>query len=1307
MTHFKPPEQLDFKNPKWEDWKAAFLTYRMITELDKKPQPIQIATLKYCMGMQCEDILKTMNLTDDESKSFDTIINKFDNYFKPRRNEIRLRRIFHKRNQEESEDIEEYLRALYLAAEDCKFEDKKTRIRDQFISGLRDDELAEKLELLYLTNSENFTIEVVMEYCRTYVDVKKNRRQVEKTHSGDDINKVAILPQRQKKWEQMKQLSNGSNVINCSYCGHQHEIRKCPAFGKSCSFCKKANHFQSVCKAKLRTTQSNIRNLQEETINNLQTGMQSDDQTENNESDIFLGEYKGNGNRSNCKGDWRVEITIGVNDVVTFKVDTGADVSIMNSMTYNNLRNKPPLSAANKQLRSPAGVIALRGKFSTTMKYKGKYETDTIYVLSENNRTMNLLSRQMCDSLNIVKFIGSLRSATANDIFGFGKWATEPVNLKLKEDASPYVTHTARNVPLPRMKAVKDALEEMVSKEIIEKVSHPTLWVSPMVPVPKPNSDKLRICVDYKHLNQNLIREVYPIPTFETLSAEFSESTVFSKLDAASGFYQIPISEESRDVTTFITPFGRFRFLRLPMGINIAPEIFQRKMNELIADLNGVTCYMDDIIVHGKSLSDHDLILNELIQRLRKVGLKLNKEKCKFRQDRVEFLGHVLSGNGIEMDPQKVCAVKNMKAPENVEELRRLLGMINFLTKFLPHAQEVLSPLNELLRKDAAWTWDTQQETSFEEIKKLVTSSPVLAFYDSKRETILSVDASSYGVGGVLLQRHGKILRPVAYCSRTLSPTERNWAQIEKELLAAVFASEKFHIFLCGLQYTLETDHKPLIPLINKKDLSDAPLRCQRLLMRISRYAATAKYVPGKYLVVADTLSRAAIDCNLNNNLSDEVEAYVQSLISTIPASQSLLSRITDEQNREECIKKAINFTKSGWAKESHQKCPAYYGARFELSVTNDSLLLFQNCVVIPKSMQTHMLHGIHDGHLSLTKCRERVKLSLWWPGVSKDLERFIEACDFCQKHRRKQHAEPMKPSQLPAGPWQKIGADLCEEKGKQYLVVVDYFSRWIEIIPLTLTTCDIVLKELKAIFARFGIPNEIRSDGGPQFTAHEFAKYCNDNDINHTMSSPRYPQGNGAAERAVQTAKRILQQQDPFSALLAYRATPVQVTGCAPSQLLMGRIIKTNVPMSSSTLAPRWPDITEVIRRDYEAKLKCTENYNRTHGAKKLNTLSPGDTVRVRTSEKEWSEPKLIEKCLSNQNYLVRNRNHLQACPLLTNALANRHSSEKPDRGFSKTEPQPNHNDTACSQQECSNSSTTMTRTGRVIKPVQRLNYQ
>ena len=150
---------------------------------------------------------------------------------------------------------------------------------------------------------------------------------------------------------------------------------------------------------------------------------------------------------------------------------------------------------------------------------------------------------------------------------------------------------------------------------------------------------------------------------------------------------------------------------------------------------------------------------------------------------------------------------------------------------------------------------------------------------------------------------------------------------------------------MCGLKYTLKTDHKPLIPLINRKDLSDAPLRCQRLPMRISRYAATAKYVPGKYLVVADTLSRAAIDCNLNNSLSDEVEAYVQSLISTIAASQSLLSRITAEQNREECIQNAINFTKSGWTKESHQECPAYYGARSELSVTNDSLLLFQNRV--------------------------------------------------------------------------------------------------------------------------------------------------------------------------------------------------------------------------------------------------------------------------------------------------------------------------------------------------------------------------
>ena len=236
MTTFKPPEELDFKDPKWDEWKQRFETYRMITELTKKDAKIQIGTLKYCMGPKSESILKTLNLTEDELKNYDTVISKFDSYFKPRRNEIRLRRNFHHRVQKENESLENFLTDLYSKAEDCKFSDIKERIRDQFLAGLRDENLLEKLELLYFTNSENFTIDVIMEYCRTYTDVKKSKTNVENS-SDNEVNRVHRSKLADKTYE-------------CGYCGKSHTPRKCPAYNEKCGKCGRMNHFPSVCRTK-------------------------------------------------------------------------------------------------------------------------------------------------------------------------------------------------------------------------------------------------------------------------------------------------------------------------------------------------------------------------------------------------------------------------------------------------------------------------------------------------------------------------------------------------------------------------------------------------------------------------------------------------------------------------------------------------------------------------------------------------------------------------------------------------------------------------------------------------------------------------------------------------------------------------------------------------------------------------------------------------------------------------------------------------------------------------------------------------
>ena len=419
--------------------------------------------------------------------------------------------------------------------------------------------------------------------------------------------------------------------------------------------------------------------------------------------------------------------------------------------------------------------------------------------------------------------------------------------------------------------------------------------------------------------------------------------------------------------------------------------------------------------------------------------------------------------------------------------------------------------------------------------------------------------------------------------------------------------------------------------------------------MRLARYTVKAEYIPGKYLVVADTLSRLQpkeISEGLVANLDEEVASFVDCAVANHQGTQSTLQRIKIDQKKEKSIAEAIIKTKNGWLDED--RIHTFYAARGDLSISNEEILLYRNRLVIPTSMRREMLKKTHGtAHLSLTKCRQRIKESLWWPGISADLSNWIERCNFCQIHKRKQRAEPLNPSTLPDRPWQKLAMDLFEFDSQKYLITVDCFSRWIEVDPLKSTSSKAVIDKLDQHFSRFGIPEVIRSDGGPQFASHEFESFCRSNDIYHSLSAPYHPQGNGAAERAVQTAKRLVKTENLTEALKDYRSTALEVTGYAPCQLLMGRMIKTLLPLADDALTPQWPNFEEVKKTDAAAKEKYAVNFNRRHGARKLPDIQPNAKVRVRKgNEKKWSDPLSIEKKISSTRYAVRNRRHLQLCP-------------------------------------------------------------
>ena len=595
-----------------------------------------------------------------------------------------------------------------------------------------------------------------------------------------------------------------------------------------------------------------------------------------------------------------------------------------------------------------------------------------------------------------------------------------------------------------------------------------------------------------------------------------------------------------------------------------------------------------------------------------------------------------------------------MNEPSNISELRRFLGMSNQFSKFTPHLSEISKPLRDLLSTKNTWTWGTPQQQAFQKIKQLLSSTPVLAFYHPNRPTTVSADSSSYGLGAVLTQQQPDgSWRPVAYCSRSLSVAEQRYAQIEKEALASTWACERFSDYLIGSKFHLETDHKPLVSLLGSKNLEELPIRLQRFRMRLMRFTYTISYVPGKQLTIADALSRAPVTPSSTDDdkFCAEIDAYVNLTIQGIPTTQSRLKAIKAAQAEDEVCQKLFHYCKYGWP---HQhKIPGsvrpYLSVASEL-IVHDGLLLKGARIVIPSALRLSILDQLHSGHQGVTKCRARAQQTVWWPGLGSQIQDLVRNCSKCRQSRH-QPPEPLITSEFPKLPWEKVATDLFHFNSATYLLIVDYFSRFIEVAKLSTQSSLEVIRHTKSVFSRHGIPREVISDNGPQYSSLEYAHFAAEYGFIHTTSSPKYPQSNGEAERAVQTIKQLLRKsEDPHMALMIYRSTPLH-NGYSPSELLMNRKIRTTLPILDSQLKPSVPDYAEVREKEVKRKTDNKTNFDIRHRADLLDPLDPGQSVWI-TGRRDSGI--VVQPTEAPRSYLVstptgiirRNRQHLTTIP-------------------------------------------------------------
>ncbi|RXN31866.1 Retrovirus-related Pol poly from transposon [Labeo rohita] len=1132
----------------WDIFRAEFEDYELATGLIEKPEEVRAAALRRLMGNECRHIYShNIVLTEAQAKNPKAILDALGAYFKPAKNVIYERYMFGCCKQEVDEPIDSFLTRLRERASTCDYKELKDEmIRDRLVLGIANENTRRRL-----LRERELTLSQSVEICRLAEAMEQRVKTIDSSIS-DSINIAQAQRLKRKDGENNKERTLRT-VFWTVLWGRSHKRqRTAPRMGRRRS-CGVLNHFAKVCRARQRAYSSGRVNVVMDDAR--------DEQAPYSESRLFTAKECIDTVR--CPGPrWFVNLTINKQKQAC-QLDTGATCNVISRIIKEKLDYECPLqpSATKLKLYSGATMPSL-GRFHTECTVKGTKHKLIFEVVEANQEP--LLSGDTCQRLGLMKFtipeelhklVECPDTALTKQqlICSYKDVFNDPVEsvpgevrFVLDSNVSP-VQCAPRNVPVALKARVKEQLDKHIREGHITSVTEPTSWISNMVVVAKP--DKMRICIDPKHLNQALQRSHYHMPTLEDILYKLPKARLFTLVDVRDAFLHCRLDDESSLMTTFWTPWGRMRWCKLPFGVSVAPEIYQRKQHELLMGLRGIEPIADDILVVGcsdsdaEAESDHDKNLRALMERCRAVKLRLSEKKLQFKLKAVHFHGHILSAEGLRIDPEKTKAVLAMPTPQDVKAVQRLIGFVTYLAKFLPRLSDVCEPLRRLLDKGVAWHWLPKHDEAVQEIKRMITDTPVLKYYDIDKPVTIQSDASKNGLGCCLLQQG----QPVAFASRALTHTEQNYAQIEKECLSIVFACHRFHHYLYGREsITAETDHKPLVTIC-KKSLLSAPKRLQSMMLQLQNYNLNVVYKPGPEMYISDTLSRAALHKQAPNepalllqtvNTMDSSEAAFSVVDQALHlnVTDASLRKIVNETKSDGTLQELANIVLAGWPERKEDvwlSVRKYWPFRDELNIQNGVLFRGQ-CVIIPKALRAEMLTRIHATHIGGEACYRQAKETLFWPNMRSEIKDYVTNCAACNEYAHKQQKETMMSHEIPVCPWQIVSMDLYAYGGKEFLIIVVHYSDYWEIDQLPDLTADTVITRCKVQFARYGQPDQVITDNGPQFAREPFRSFARQWGFVHVTSSPQHPQSNGKA--AVKIVKSLckrakLDGSDPWLA--------------------------------------------------------------------------------------------------------------------------------------------------------------------------------
>ena len=812
------------------------------------------------------------------------------------------------------------------------------------------------------------------------------------------------------------------------------------------------------------------------------------------------------------------------------------------------------------------------------------------------------------------KIVAKLKTDYA-DVFkdGLGRCTKTKATLQLKPNAHP-VFKKKRPVPYAYITTLDAEIDRLLEEGVLSAVDY-SAWAAPIVVVKKTNGT-LRLCADFSTgLNDALMLHQHPLPTADDVFTKLNGGTTFTQIDFADAYLQIEVDDEAKEILTINTHRGLFRYNRLPFGIKSAPGIFQQVIDSMICGLQGCAAYLDDVIVTGRTIEEHVANLEALFERISDYGFRVRIEKCNFLMPQLRYLGNVIDSTGRRPDPAKIEAIRKMPQPTDIAQVRSFLGMLNYYGHFVSEMRQLRAPLDALLKKDAPFKWSAECQDAFQRAKDVLASDLLLTHYDPTKEIVIAADASEYGIGAVISHRFSDgTEKAIHHACRSLTAAEKNYGQVEKEALAITFALRKFHRYILGRHFKLLTDHKPLLAIFGSK--KGVPVytanRLQRWALIVKSYDFSIEYRSSTSFGQADVLSRLIAEQSTTQE--DQVIAAIEMDSTTIFANATTklpvdAETVAEETKKDPDLKNIFEWIRDGkWPRKS-DVASRFNSLRRSLS-TQNGCLLFGDRLVIPATLRNAVLCELHDGHPGMTRMKMLARNFVYWMNINNDIEDFVRSCRRCQETAKSPIKATLCSWPMEEKPWDRIHADFAGPMdGKMYLIIVDAFSKWPEIVEMSSTTTSSTIRELRRLFAQFGNPQTLVTDNGPQFTSNDFSEFCKKNGIRHIKSPPFHPQSNGQAERFVDTFKRSFAKMKETSSpnealqnfLLNYRRTPCPSTpgGQSPAEAFLGRVIRTKL----SLLKP------PATRKEVMQNKKMEDQYNRHHGARQKE-FNVGDSI-------------------------------------------------------------------------------------------------